>query len=121
VAPRTRPRNGNWHPGDAPSQALTWAVEIAAKAGTVAIVGVYPPAARAFPIGKAMNKNLSVKMGNCNHRKYIPLLLERVRAGAIDPEVVLTRDQPLEAALEAYGEFDRREPGWLKVEIAPVQ
>lgn len=121
VAPRTRPRNGNWHPGDAPSQALTWAVEVAAKAGTIGIVGVYPPAARAFPIGKAMNKNLSVKMGNCNHRKYIPLLLERVRAGAIDPAAVLTQDRPLESALEAYEEFDRREPGWLKVEIAPMQ
>ncbi|HYD40917.1 MAG TPA: zinc-dependent alcohol dehydrogenase [Anaeromyxobacter sp.] len=121
VAPRTRPRNGNWHPGDAPSQALTWAVEVAAKAGTVAVVGVYPPEARAFPIGKAMNKNLSVKTGNCHHRKYIPLLLERVRTGAIDPEAVLTQDQPLEAALDAYREFDRREPGWLKVEIAPVQ
>ena len=29
-----------------------------------------------------MNKNLTLKMGNCNHRKYIPQLVELVRTGA---------------------------------------
>ncbi len=120
VAPERRPRDGNWHPGDAPSQALSWGVEVVSKAGTLAVIGVYPPTARAFPIGQAMNKNLSVKMGNCNHRKYIPLLLERVRTGAIDPVRVVTQEQPIDSAVEAYQEFDRREPGWLKVEILPA-
>jgi threonine dehydrogenase-like Zn-dependent dehydrogenase len=79
IAPETNPRDGNWWPGDAPSQVLTWGVEALAKAGTFAIVGVYPPKARNFPIGLAMNKNLTLQMGNCNHRKYIPLLIEKVR------------------------------------------
>src|SRR5579885_1902505 len=42
VAPKTNPRNGNWNPGDGPSQALEWAVDALAKAGTLSIVGVYP-------------------------------------------------------------------------------
>lgn len=121
IAGPRRPQGDSWHPGDAPSQALVWAVEVVAKAGTVAVIGVYPPEARTFPIGKAMNKNLSVRMGNCNHRRYIPLLLERVRTGAIDPSEVVSQEQPLESAIEAYREFDLREPGWLKVEISPVQ
>ncbi len=120
VAPRQRPRDGDWHPGDAPSQALAWAVEVVAKAGTLAVIGVYPPTARTFPIGKAMNKNLSVKMGNCNHRKYIPLLLERVRTGALDPSQIVTQERPLASVLDAYRAFDRREAGWLKVEILPA-
>jgi threonine dehydrogenase-like Zn-dependent dehydrogenase len=120
VAPETRPSDGNWHPGDAPSQALTWAVETVSKAGTIAIIGVYPPSARTFPIGKAMNKNVSVKMGNCNHRKYVPLLLERVRTGAIDPARILTQEEPIGSAVDAYAQFDRREPGWLKVELQPA-
>jgi threonine dehydrogenase-like Zn-dependent dehydrogenase len=33
------------------------------KAGQYSIIGVYPPTDRVFPIGKAMNKNLTVKMG----------------------------------------------------------
>ena len=39
------------------SQALIWAVQALAKAGTLAVIGVYPQTARSFPIGQAMNKN----------------------------------------------------------------
>ena len=69
VAPERSPSDGNWHPGDAPSQALDWAVQAVAKAGHISIVGVYPPTLHSFPIGEAMNKNLTIKMGNCNHRR----------------------------------------------------
>lgn len=69
--------------GDAPSQALEWAIEAVAKAGTVGIIGVYPPNASTFPIGMAMNKNLTLNMGNCNHRASVPILVELVRVGAI--------------------------------------
>jgi threonine dehydrogenase-like Zn-dependent dehydrogenase len=121
IAPQARPQGGNWTPGDAPSQALTWAVSAVAKAGTVAIVGVYPETATTFPIGKAMNRNLTLRMGNCNHRKYIPQLLQLVRTGAVDPARVLTREERLSDAIEAYRAFDRRQPGWMKVELQPTQ
>ena len=117
VAPQTHPQGANWHPGDAPSQALTWAVETVAKAGTISIIGVYPPTHRFFPLGTAMNKNLTLKMGNCNHRKYIPYLIDLVRGGVIDPTRILTRQEPLTSVLEAYKAFDQRQPGWLKVEL----
>lgn len=51
TAPQTNPQGSNWHPGDAPSQALTWAVQALAKAGTLSIIGVYPLTHRFFPIG----------------------------------------------------------------------
>lgn len=119
LAPHARPEDGNWQPGDAPAQALDWAVRALAKAGTLSIIGVYPPTDKVFPIGAAMNKNLTVRMGNCNHRKYIPELLELVRAGVIDPEAILTRREPLTSATEAYAAFDKREPGWMKVKLQP--
>jgi threonine dehydrogenase-like Zn-dependent dehydrogenase len=119
IAPETNPRDGNWWPGDAPSQVLTWAVEALAKAGTFAIVGVYPPKARNFPIGLAMNKNLTLQMGNCNHRKYIPLLIEKVRLGVVDPLEVLTQTEPLISAIDAYKAFDQRLSGWMKVKLLP--
>jgi threonine dehydrogenase-like Zn-dependent dehydrogenase len=121
IAPDAKPRNGQWVPGDAPSQALIWEVEALAKAGTLAIIGVYPPAADTFPIGKAMNKNLTINMGNCHHRKYIPHLVELVRSGIIDPTAILTQIEPLTEAMEAYKAFDKREPGWIKVELNPRQ
>ena len=114
-----RAANGPWHPGDAPAQALDWAVEICAKAGRIAVVGVYPATDRAFPIGRAMSRNLSLHTGNCHHRAYIPKLIELVRTGVVDPTRILTQERPLVDAVEAYRRFDRREAGWAKVGLVP--
>lgn len=119
IARKTNPKNGNWVPGDAPSQVLEWAVKSVAKAGTVSIIGVYPQTAKTFPIGAAMNRNLTVNMGNCNHRKYIPKLVDMVRNRTIDPTLILTQVEPLTDVIEAYKAFDKREPGWMKVELLP--
>lgn len=119
VAPKTSPEGDNWHPGDAPSQALSWAVDALAKAGTLSIIGVYPETAQSFPIGKAMNKNATIKMGNCNHRKYIPMLLDKVRSGVLDPAKILTQVEPMTSAIDAYKAFDTRQPGWIKVKLEP--
>jgi len=119
IAPKRNPSDGNWHAGDAPSQVLQWAVASLAKAGTLSIIGVYPETAMSFPIGMAMNKNLTIKMGNCNHRKYLPHLVELVRTGAVEPTEILTKVEPMHAVLDAYKAFDQRQPGWLKVELLP--
>ena len=119
IAPQTNPQDGNWHPGNAPSQALEWGVQALAKAGTLSIIGVYPPSHNFFPIGMAMNKNLTINMGNCNHRKYIPTLVDMVRNGTVDPEKILTKVGPLMNVIDAYKAFDKRQPGWMKVELIP--
>lgn len=118
-APEQNPQNGNWVPGNAPSQALQWAVEGLAKAGTLSIIGVYPPEFRGFPIGTAMNKNLTINMGNCHHRKYIPKLIDLTLSGRIDPSKIITQHQHLTDALSAFKTFDKRKEGWIKVELLP--
>jgi threonine dehydrogenase-like Zn-dependent dehydrogenase len=120
TGPDDRGADRRRHPGDAPSQALRWAVESLAKAGTLAIVGVYPPTVETFPIGQAMNKNITIQMGNCNHRRYVPHLVDLVASGTVDPVGVLTQIDTLSSGIEAYEAFDRREPGWLKVELEPA-
>ena len=120
IAPNARPKDGNWVPGSGPSQVLEWAVQAVAKGGALSIIGVYPQTMKWFPIGQAMNKNLSIKMGNCNHRKYIPKLVEMTRAGLVNPTEILTQREPLTSVLEAYKAFDKREPGWIKVELKPA-
>jgi threonine dehydrogenase-like Zn-dependent dehydrogenase len=121
IAPDAHPDGDNWHPGDGPSQVHMWSVDALAKAGTLSIIGFYPPAARTFPIGEAMNKNLTLNMGNCHHRRYIPRLIELVRSGVIDPTEILTQRQPLTSAIEGYRAFDTRAPGWIKVELDPTR
>jgi threonine dehydrogenase-like Zn-dependent dehydrogenase len=121
VAPEQSPDPERWRPGRAPGQVLEWAVEVVAKAGLVSIIGVYPPAMDRFPIGQAMSKNLRLVMGNCNHRKYIPELIELVQTGALRPIEVLTRTEPIHPihsimdAIAAYRALDQRRSGWLKV------
>lgn len=121
IAQKTHPDGDHWVPGDAPSQALRWAVEALAKAGTLSIIGVYPQTANTFPIGLAMNKNLTLNMGNCNHRHYLPELVSMVRSGAVNPLEILTQQEPLTSAIDAYKAFDERQPGWIKVELKPTQ
>jgi len=97
---------------------LEWAVKGLAKAGTLSIVGLYPEG-KLFPIGEALDKNLTIKAGNTPHRKYIPDLVDLVETGAIDPAQILTQTEPLTDAIEAYKAFDRRQSGWVKVELTP--
>ena len=120
VAPKRNEKTDNWHPGDAPSQVATWAVQSIAKGGTLGVIGVYPQTALFFPIGAAQEKQLKINMGNCNHRKYIPELIRMVATGAVDPAKVLTEREPVTAAIDAYKAFDERQPGWIKVELEPA-
>jgi len=120
LVPDRAPEGPQWQPGSGPTQVLEWAVEAVAKAGTISLIGVYPPTVESFPIGAAMMKNLTLKMGNCNHRRYIPHLLELTRSGVVDPSALITQLEGMHGAVEAYEQFDRRRPGWLKVELEPT-
>ena len=119
VAPEQHPKGENWKPGDGPTQVLRWAVEVVAKAGSLGIIGVYPPTVESFPIGQAMGKNLTIKAGDCNHRRYIPKLVDLVASGTFDPTEILTQVEPMADVIDAYKAFDRRAEGWIKVELKP--
>ena len=120
VAPDADPQGEQWQPGDAPSLAARWAVAMAAKYGRIGVIGVYGPTAETYPIGEAMNKNLTIRLGNCDHHSVTPPLIDLVAAGLFDPAALVTESEPIESAIAAYEAFDRREPGWIKVELAPV-
>jgi len=40
--------------------------------------------------------------------------------GAIDPTEVLSHVEPLSGVIDAYHSFDKREAGWIKVELQPA-
>jgi threonine dehydrogenase-like Zn-dependent dehydrogenase len=119
VDPDAKKASKEWWIGGAPTQALEWAVTSVAKAGTLSIIGVYPPQLKSFPVGEAMNKNITVRSGNCNHRKYLPRLIELVRSGVFRPEQFFTQRAPVSSAVDAYHHFDQHEAGWLKVKLEP--
>ena len=40
-------------------------------------------------------------------------------SGGVDPAKILGKVEPMQDAIDAYEAFDRREPGWFKVELKP--
>jgi len=119
VAPDANPQGDQWVPGNAPTQALRWAVEVVAKYGRIGVIGVYSPTVTSFPFGEAMLKNLTIRMGNCDHHSVTPPLIDLVASGQFDPTAFITEHEGIGSAIEAYEAFDRREPGWTKVEVVP--
>ncbi|MBB3695454.1 zinc-dependent alcohol dehydrogenase [Sphingomonas sp. BK580] len=119
IEPAAKTLGHHFVAGDSPNQVLQWAVEAIAKGGTLSIIGVYPPTDTHFPIGQAMNKNITMRMGNCNHRRYYDVLIDHVRSGRLDPLAILTQTEPMTGAIDAYKAFDERQPGWIKVELEP--
>lgn len=108
-----------WKKGDAPQKPLEYAIEMVAKAGTISIVGLYPPGFQEFDLGKAFGKNLTVRMGDCPHRRYLPMLIRAVESGTLHPSKILSQRAPFADAIEQYEAFDTHRTGWLKVELVP--
>jgi threonine dehydrogenase-like Zn-dependent dehydrogenase len=110
---------GQWRHGTGPSVVARWSVEAVAKAGSIGIIGVYPPGMDHWPLGTAFNKNLTVRMGNCNHRRYLPRLLDLLAGGSVDIGGLTSQTIRLDDVVDSYRHFDRQEPGWTKVAIVP--
>jgi threonine dehydrogenase-like Zn-dependent dehydrogenase len=99
--------------------ALGWAIHAVRKGGTISIVGVYGPPANLVPIGVAMNKGLTFRMAQANVKRYMPRLLEHVRAGRLPGRELITHRFPLEDAPRAYRMFDAKEDGCVKAVLVP--
>jgi threonine dehydrogenase-like Zn-dependent dehydrogenase len=96
------------------------AIHCCRKGGTVSIPGVYGGFSDKFPLGALMNKGLTIKTGQTHVHRYVPELLEHVRAGRIDPSFVVTHRLPLEQAPEAYEIFRKKQDGCIKVVLDPA-
>jgi threonine dehydrogenase-like Zn-dependent dehydrogenase len=89
------------------------------KGGTVSIPGVYLGFLDKVPMGAAMNKGLTFKMGQTHTQRYTGPLLEKIQSGAIDPSFVITHEVPLEKAPEMYKTFRDKQDKCIKVVLKP--
>ncbi|WP_435022572.1 zinc-dependent alcohol dehydrogenase (plasmid) [Tundrisphaera sp. TA3] len=99
--------------------ALRDAIMCCRKGGTVSIPGVYIGFLDKVPMGAAMNKSLTFKMGQTHTQRYTGPLLDKIRTGAIDPSFVITHQIPLEEAPAAYKTFRDKTDGCIKVVLKP--
>jgi threonine dehydrogenase-like Zn-dependent dehydrogenase len=98
---------------------LRQAIMCCRKAGTISIPGVYVGAGDKIPIGAAMNKGLTFKMGQTHVQAYTKPLLEKIMEGKIDPSFVVTHPARLEDAPEMYKKFRDKKDGVIKVVMRP--
>jgi threonine dehydrogenase-like Zn-dependent dehydrogenase len=98
---------------------LREAIMCCRKGGTISIPGVYIGFLDKIPFGAAMNKGLTLKMGQTHVPRYHQLLLGKIEAGEIDPSFVVTHRLPLEEGPEAYRMFRDKKDGCIKVVLKP--
>jgi threonine dehydrogenase-like Zn-dependent dehydrogenase len=99
---------------------LREAIMCCRKGGTVSVPGVYVGFLDKVPFGAAMNKGLTLKMGQTHVQHYLKPLLSKVEAGEIDPSFVITHRVSLEEAPQMYKTFRDKEDGCIKVVLKPA-
>ncbi|WIG93251.1 zinc-dependent alcohol dehydrogenase [Myxococcus sp. SDU36] len=99
--------------------ALNWCMHATRKGGVISVVGVYGPPWNLVDIGTAMNKNQTLRLGQCNVKRYMPHLLEHIRKGRVDAKGIITHRFSLEDAPKAYDLFSKKQDGCIKCVLSP--
>lgn len=98
---------------------LRQAITCCRNGGTVSIVGVYGGLLDKVPIGSAVNRGLTLRMGQTPVPRYMRPLLERIEKGEIDPSFLITHKLKLSDGPDAYKTFRDKQDGCIKVVMTP--
>jgi threonine dehydrogenase-like Zn-dependent dehydrogenase len=100
--------------------ALHMAIELVRRGGTVSLSGVYGGAASPMPLIQMFDKQINMRMGQANVRRWVdqilPLLGDEDVLGVED---FATHHVPLADAPRAYEMFQKKEDGCFKVLLKP--
>jgi threonine dehydrogenase-like Zn-dependent dehydrogenase len=88
-------------------------------AGIVSIPGVYGGLVDKLNFGMAMQKGLTIKMGQTHVNRWTPHLLRLIEDGVIDPSFVVTHNVPLEEGPGMYRTFRNKQDGCIKTVLKP--
>ncbi|PPG63919.1 glutathione-dependent formaldehyde dehydrogenase [Rathayibacter sp. AY2B7] len=96
-------------------------LDLVRRGGTVSLSGVYGGEADPMPLKSMFDKQVTVRMGQCNVKRWIDDLLPLVEDSS-DPLGVMdlvTHRAPLEDAPALYETFQKKEDGCIKVVLHP--
>ena len=99
---------------------LRQAILACRKGGTVSIIGVFGGYLDKVPIGAAMNKALVFRMGQQHGQRYIPMLLDRISQGEIDPSYLATNPMSLDDGPKGYDMFKHKRDGCVRAVFHPA-
>ena len=102
-------------------RALYDAIDTVRRGGTLSVSGVYGGAADPLPMMDLFDKQIQIRMGQANVRRWIdeilPLLTDD--GDVLGTEDFATHKVPLDQAPEAYEMFQKKENGAIKVLLQP--
>ncbi|MEV0952914.1 zinc-dependent alcohol dehydrogenase [Promicromonospora sp. NPDC050249] len=102
--------------------ALYAAIDLVRRGGVISLSGVYGGVRDPLPMLRLFDKQVTIRQGQANVRRWTDELL-RLVADPADPLGALdlrTHRWPLERAAEAYAMFQRKDDGCVKVVLDPV-
>jgi threonine dehydrogenase-like Zn-dependent dehydrogenase len=101
--------------------ALHLAIELVQRGGTVSLSGVYGGAASPMPLIQMFDKQINLRMGQANVKRWIddlmPLLSEDADPLGVDR--FATHHVPLDEAPHAYEIFQKKQDGAFKILLKP--
>lgn len=101
--------------------ALHLAIDAVRRGGTVSLSGVYGGTADPMPMMVLFDKQIQLRMGQANVKRWVPEILPLL-TGDGDPlgvETFATHRVPLDEAPQAYENFQQKKDGTVKVLLRP--
>jgi threonine dehydrogenase-like Zn-dependent dehydrogenase len=101
--------------------ALHMAIELVQRGGTISLSGVYGGAASPMPLIQMFDKQISLRMGQANVKRWIDDILPLL-SGDEDPlgvDSFATHHLPLDEAPHAYEIFQKKEDNAFKILLKP--
>lgn len=100
--------------------ALYSAIDMVRRGGTISLTGVYGGAADPMPMLTLFDKQVQLRMGQCNVKRWVeqimPLLTDEDPLGV---DTFATHRLGLDEAPEAYKAFQEKRDGHIKVQLKP--
>jgi threonine dehydrogenase-like Zn-dependent dehydrogenase len=101
-------------------KALHDSIKSVRRGGTLSIIGVYIGPDPTWPLGELFDRQIQVRMGQANVKRWAPEILPLLTDGdPLGAEHLTTHHVPLEQAPEAYSMFRNKEDGAIKVVLKP--
>jgi threonine dehydrogenase-like Zn-dependent dehydrogenase len=100
--------------------ALYSAIDIVRRGGTISLSGVYGGVADPIPMLTLFDKQIQLRMGQCNIKRWIPEIMPLLTDD--DPlgcDTFATHRVPLSQAPEMYAKFQKKQDGVVKVQLKP--
>jgi threonine dehydrogenase-like Zn-dependent dehydrogenase len=102
--------------------ALHLSIELVRRGGTISVSGVYGGAVSPMPLITMFDKQITMRMGQANVRRWVDDILPLLNGNGSDPLGVddfATHRVPLDEAPHAYETFQKKQDGTFKVLLKP--